>query len=84
MRLSWHGHRRQASDSHEWSRWDRALGERSRTTTSGGGGIRTHERVTPLHAFEFCEPTFRHGRRRPPRAQHARRGCHRTPADDNE
>jgi hypothetical protein len=48
--------------------------ERPRTTTSGGGGIWTHERVTPLHAFEFCEPAFGHGRRRPPRAQ---QGCPR-------
>src|SRR5665811_1574515 len=28
--------------------------ERSRTTTSGGGGIRTHERLSPTHAFEAC------------------------------
>ena len=58
--------------------------ERSRTTTSGGGGIRTHERVTPLHAFEFCEPTFRHGRRRPPRAQQARPRQSLDPPDDDE
>jgi hypothetical protein len=33
---------------------ERPNDERPRTTASGGGGIRTHERVTPLHAFEAC------------------------------
>jgi len=50
---------------------DRPCHERSRTTKSGGGGIWTHGGLSPTHAFEFCEPTFSHGRRRPPRAQRA-------------
>ena len=52
-----HGHERRVSEQLPSSVSDVVRNthhnERPRTATSGGGGIRTHERVSPLHAFEF-------------------------------
>jgi hypothetical protein len=58
--------------------------ERTTGGMSGGGGIRTHERAIPLHAFEVCDHPFVAVRQRRATLSRELAGRRRTLVDHRE